>query len=165
MGDHLSSKRDYTGPAWSTWPGIVVVLLGFSFSCLLPTTVVVCVTHNKSFFGAVEEVFLGSLDLTWLFRDEQGFATWKRDRDHAGKRNGVGQGTWPMSLQEETVSLLICSRAQKRPSHVGCLIRSTGKYQASFLIPHWLSYPCVSPLPLCPVWNGFFLLVIEIPRL
>jgi len=121
-----------------------------------------CDSDSKSFCGAVEEVFLGSLDCSWLLRDEQSFAAWKHDGEHSGKGNGSGQGTWAFSLQEERVPLLICSRAQKRPSRVGCQIRPTGKEQARFLILDWLSYPCVSPLPLCTVWNGFFLLVIEI---
>ena len=128
-------------------------------------TLVLLVTHNnKSIFGVVKEVVLGSPDLSYLLRDEQGLAAWKQscDRDNSGKGSGTRQGTWPLSLQEKEVPLLMCSPAQKRPSQVGCHIRSIGKYQARFLILHWLSYSCGSSLPLCPVQNGFILLVIEI---
>lgn len=132
---------------------------------LVPSShnVVVCVTQNsKPFFRAVEEVFLGSLGWSWLLRDEQGFAAWKPDGDYSGKGNDMGQGTGPLSLQEERMPLLICPRAQEKPSHVGSQIRSAGKYPARFLILHWLSYPVRLPFPSvlsgmvsCRLWLRF----------
>lgn len=126
------------------------------FSGLLPTMVVVYVTHNDtSILGVAEEVFLERCDSKLRFEGRRGFAACKHSRQLRERKWHLGRHS---ALWEEKCASSSCVRQPtERPSHIRGHVRAHQEHHTS---PSHLTGPSFlwvsQPLPLsCLAWFLF----------